>query len=114
MSIPAQELAPTLRDLVDAKIMRPVAARGARYQFRHELLREVAYELQPLSWRRKVHSRLGDLLSREEVSDWRVLASHYELAERYREAAEAYEHTAEGARRRGALTEARIHLTRAA
>ena len=78
MSIPAQELAPTLRDLVDAQIMQPVAGRGARYQFRHELLREVAYELQPPSWRRKVHSRLGDLLSRAEVSDWRVLASHFE------------------------------------
>ena len=114
MSIPAKELAPTLRDLVDAQIMQPVAGRGARYQFRHELLREVAYELQPPSWRRKVHSRLGDLLSREEVSDWRVLASHFELAERFREAAEAYEHTAEGARRRGALAEARTHLTRAA
>ena len=28
---------------------------AARYHFRHELLREVAYELQPPSWRRKVH-----------------------------------------------------------
>jgi class 3 adenylate cyclase len=112
MSISAKELAPTLRDLVDAQIMQPVAG-GSRYQFRHELLREVAYELRPPSWRRKVHSRLGDLLSREEVSDWRVLASHFELAERFREAAEAYEHTAEGARRRGALAEARAHLTRA-
>jgi class 3 adenylate cyclase len=114
MSIPEKELAPTLRDLVDAQIMQPVAGRGSRYQFRHELLREVAYELRPPSWRRKVHSRLGDLLSREEVTDWRVLASHFELAERFREAAEAYEHTAEGARRRGALAEARTHLTRAA
>jgi hypothetical protein len=114
MSIPATELAPTLRDLVDAGIMQPVSGRGARYRFRHELLREVAYELQPPSWRRKVHGRLADLLSREEVSDWRVLASHFELAERFREAAEAYEQTAEGARRRGALAEARSHLTRAA
>jgi class 3 adenylate cyclase len=113
MSIPAQELAPTLRDLVEAQIMRPVAGHAARYRFRHELLREVAYELRPPSWRRKVHSRLADLLSREEVSDWRVLASHFELAERFREGAEAYERTAEGARRRGALSEARAHLTRA-
>jgi tetratricopeptide (TPR) repeat protein len=114
MSVPAKELAPILRDLVDAQIMQPVAGRASRYEFRHELLREVAYELRPPSWRRKVHSRLADLLSREEVSDWRVLASHFELAERFREAAEAYERTAEGARRRGALAEARLHLTRAA
>ncbi len=114
MSIAPKELEPTIRDLVDAQVMQPVPGRRARYRFRHELLREVAYELQPPSWRRKVHSRLGDLLSRDEVSDWRVLASHFELAERFREAAEAYEHTAEGARRRGALAEARTHLTSAA
>jgi tetratricopeptide (TPR) repeat protein len=114
MSMPAKDLAPSLKDLVDAQVMQPVRGRRARYEFRHELLRVVAYELQPPSWRRKVHSRLGDLLSRDEVSDWRVLASHFELAERFRDAAEAYENTAEGARRRGALDEARAHLTRAA
>ena len=114
MSITPMELDRTVSDLVDAQIMLPVPGRRARYRFRHELLREVAYELQPPSWRRKVHSRLGDLLDRGEVSDWRVLASHFELAERFREAAQAYENTAEGARRRGALAEARAHLTRAA
>ena len=114
MSIAPKELGPALRDLVDADVMQPIAGRRGRYEFRHELLREVAYELQPPSWRRKVHSRLGDLLSRDEVGDWRVLASHFDLAERFREAAEAYERTAEGARRRGALAEARTHLTRAA
>ena len=114
MSMRPRDIAPTLRDLVDAQVMQPVRGRRTRYEFRHELLREVAYELQPPSWRRKAHSRLADLLSRDEVSDWRILASHFELAERFREAAEAYENTAEGARRRGALAEARTHLTRAA
>jgi class 3 adenylate cyclase/tetratricopeptide (TPR) repeat protein len=114
MSTAATDLAPALQDLVDAQVMQSVRGRRTRYQFRHELLREVVYELQPPSWRRKVHSRLGDILSRDEVSDWRVLASHFELAERNREAAEAYENTAEGARRRGALAEACTHLTRAA
>ena len=113
MSTSARDCSRALRDLVDAQVLLPVAGRRGRFRFRHELLREVAYELQPPSWRRKVHSRLADLLSHE-VSDWRVLASHFELAERFREAAEAYENTAEGARRRGALTEARAHLTRAA
>jgi len=113
MTIPAEELDSTLRDLVDARILEPVARRPARYQFRHELLREVAYELQPPSWRRKVHSRLCDFLDRDEPGDWRVLASHFERAERYQEAAAAYQHTAESARRRGALQEARSHLARA-
>ena len=111
MPIAAQELDSALTALVDAEVLQPVD--GARYQFRHELLREVAYELQPPSLRRKVHDRLCDLLAREESSDWHVVALHCERAERFSEAAAAYEHTAEWARRRGALDEARGHLTRA-
>ena len=107
MAIPAADFDATLQTLVDARVLEPV---GARYQFRHELLREVAYELQPPSWRRAVHSRFCDLLARDEPGDWYVLASHFERAERLIEAAEAYEHTAEWARRRGALDEARAHL----
>ena len=113
MSMPAEELDSTLRDLVAAQILEPIAGRSARYQFRHELLREVAYELQPPSWRRKAHSRLCDFLTRDEPGDWHVLASHFERAERHEEATAAYQHTAESARRRGALDEARSHLTRA-
>ena len=91
----------------------PSRDRPARYQFRHELLREVSYELQPPSWRRKVHSRLCDCLTREEPGDWLVLASHFERAERYQEAADAYQQLLESARRRGALEEARSYLARA-
>ena len=103
----------TLAALVDARILEAVQGRSERYQFRHELLREVAYELQPPSWRREVHSRLCDLLVEDESRDWQVLASHFERAERPSEAAAAYQETAELARRRGALAEARGHLTRA-
>lgn len=113
MSIPVEELDSPLRALVDAQVLEPIEERPGRYRFRHELLREVAYELQPPSWRRKVHNRLCDLLARDESSDWHVIASHCELADRYSEAAAAYENTAEWARRRGALDEARADLTRA-
>lgn len=113
MTLPAEELDTALRALLDAQILEPVAKRLDRYQFRHELLREVAYELQPPSWRRKVHSRLCDVLTREEPGDWLVVASHFERAERYEEAAHAYRQTSEEARRRGALQEARSQLARA-
>jgi class 3 adenylate cyclase len=113
LSVPVEDLESPLRALVDADVLEPVEAGAGRYQFRHELLREVAYELQPPSWRRQVHHRLCDILSGDEPSDWHVLASHYERAERYSEAAAAYAETAERARRRGALEEARAHLTRA-
>jgi class 3 adenylate cyclase len=113
MSMPVEELDATLRTLVDAGVLEPVEVRSARYRFRHELLREVAYELQPPSWRRKVHNRLCDILAQDDTRDWHVLALHFERAERYSEAAAAYQNTAEWARRRGALDEARSHLTRA-
>ncbi|HEX6712690.1 MAG TPA: adenylate/guanylate cyclase domain-containing protein [Thermoleophilaceae bacterium] len=113
MSIPADELDSPLQALVDAGILESVEGRATHYRFRHDLLREVAYELQPPSWRRKVHHRLCDVLARDEPSDWHLLASHLERAERNREAADAYQQTAELARRRGALSEARGHLTRA-
>ena len=113
MAMPALDVEATVATLVDARVLEPVAGRDDRYRFRHELLREVAYELQPPSWRRRVHDRLCDLLSREDPSDWHVLASHFERAERFEEAADAYRRTAEWARRRGALDEARGHLTRA-
>ncbi len=98
---------------MDAKILEPVANRPERYEFRHELLREIAYEIQPPSWRRQVHGRISDALTRSEPGDWLVVASHFERAERYKEAADAYRHSAEEARRRGALQEARSHLARA-
>jgi class 3 adenylate cyclase/tetratricopeptide (TPR) repeat protein len=113
LTISEGELDSTLGDLLDAQILEPVAARQGRYHFRHELLREVAYELQPPSWRRKVHGRLGDFLTGHEPSDSSVLASHFERAERYEEAADAYQQSAEDARRRGGLEEARSYLARA-
>jgi class 3 adenylate cyclase/predicted ATPase len=113
LTIPGNELDATLQDLLDARILEPVAGRASRYQFRHELLREVAYELQPPSWRRKMHGRLCDFLTQHQPSDASVLASHFERAERYEEAAEAYQQSAEEARRRGGLAEARAHLARA-
>jgi class 3 adenylate cyclase/tetratricopeptide (TPR) repeat protein len=113
IALPDEDLDTTLRSLLDARILVTAGDREDRYHFRHELLREVAYELQPPSWRRKVHSRLCDHLTREAPGDWRALAAHFERAERYEEAAHAYRQTAEAARRRGALEEARTHLARA-
>jgi class 3 adenylate cyclase len=113
MAMPAGELDAALGALADARVLEPIEGHPVRYRFRHELLREVAYELQPPSRRREVHNRLCDLLTRDEPGDWHVLALHFERAERPREAAVAHQNAAEMARRRGALGEARSHLTRA-
>ncbi len=88
-----------------------------RFRFRHELLREVAYELLPESGLQRVHGRVADLLaapSRDpDLVDWPVVAAHYARAGRHTEAADAYALAAERARARGAVTEARAQLGRA-
>ena len=84
------------------------------WRFRHQLLREVAYELPPPSVRRILHSRVADaLVGDSDHPDWHLVALHYEHAERFDEAANAHRQAATDARRRGALDEARACLTRA-
>jgi class 3 adenylate cyclase len=85
------------------------------WRFRHELLREVAAELAPPSVRRGLHSKVADALieGAADDPDWRLVAGHYEHAERYADAASAYRKASEDARRRGGLAEARTFLDRA-
>jgi class 3 adenylate cyclase/tetratricopeptide (TPR) repeat protein len=99
-------------DLETALVFEPTAI--DRWRFRHQLLREVAYELPPPSVRRILHSRVADaLVGDSDHPDWHLVALHYEHAERFDEAANAHRQAAHDARRRGALDEARACLTRA-
>ena len=55
---------------------------------------------------------MADALSRASGEpDWRLVAGHYERAERFDEAAAAYQQASAAARRRGALAEARTYLS---
>jgi tetratricopeptide (TPR) repeat protein len=86
------------------------------WRFRHELLREVAAELAPPSVRRGLHAKVADALVGDAASahpDWQLVAGHYEQAERFDQAASAYERASTDALLRGALAEARTFLTRA-
>lgn len=104
------ELQDSIRELQIARVFEPTGADS--WRFRHELLREVAYELPPPSVGRIMHSRVADVLVRDsENPDWHLVAVHYERAERFDEAADAYRQAAHDARRRGGLDEARAHLT---
>lgn len=106
-----------LRALLDGMILEHVVDPVPRYRFRHELLREVAYDLQPPSRRREVHGRVADALTADVIEDadvdWAVVGTHYETAGRPLDAATAFDRASRGARRRGALAEARLWLTRA-
>ncbi len=114
--LPAPELEQALTDLLDGSVLVPAPVRG-RYCFRHELLREVAYGLQPPSHRRRLHARVADALAgrarEDDGVDWHLVACHYDLADRPNDAAGAYQQAADGAQRLGALGEARSLLERA-
>ncbi len=99
-------------ELEDAQVLEPL---GAGWRFRHELLREVAAELAPPSVRRELHGKVADALLGGAAGDpdWRLVASHYEKADRFTDAASAYRKASAAARLRGALLEARNYLTHA-
>jgi tetratricopeptide (TPR) repeat protein len=86
-------------------------------RFRHELIREVAYETQRRSARRERHSRIADDLLRTAVGaaqgDAGEAAFHLEKAHRYAEAIEAHLRAAQCDQDVGAHTEATRRVTRA-
>ncbi|KUI30190.1 cyclase [Mycobacterium sp. IS-1742] len=109
VDIPCDEFDRVMGELEDARVLE---SWGGGWRFRHELLREVAAELAPPSVRRGLHGRVADILIRSREPEWRLVAEHYEHAGRFADAAAAYQHASTDARRRGALAEARAHLTR--
>ena len=108
------EIDDVLDELEDALVLEPWGTDG--WRFRHELLREVAAEVAPPSVARGLHAKVADALVGGvggEDPDWRLVAGHYEQAQRFDAAASAYQRASTAARRRGALAEARTCLTQA-
>ena len=103
------EVDDVIHELEDALVLEPSSA--GNWRFRHELLREIAAELAPPSVRRGLHAKVADVLIGAGEPDWRLVAAHYEHAERFDDAASAYQRASNDARRRGALPEARACLT---
>lgn len=104
--LPDTDVDDVLGALEDARVVERISTDG--FRFRHELLREVAYELSPPSVRRTLHGRIADALdagSADGKPDWRLVARHYDEAQRYDDATTAYQQAASDARRRGALGE---------
>lgn len=101
-------------ELADARVLEP--AGPSAWRFRHELLRELAMELAPPTVRRTLHAKIAAALvggGGGGELDWRLVATHFEEAENHGEAVSAYQRASVGARRRGALAEARRYLSRA-
>ena len=115
LEVEPEELGRGLAALAAGGLVIPARHPGEAYRFRHELLRGVAYDLQTPSVRRRMHERIATVLvgaGSDELVDWNLIAAHYEFARRPAEAAGAYAHAADRARRRGALAEARERLGR--
>ena len=84
------EVDDVIDELEDALVLEPCGTDG--WRFRHELLREVAAELAPPSVRTAMHARVADaLVGVGGDPDWPLVAAHYERAERFDEAASAYQ-----------------------
>ncbi|MFY9921909.1 MAG: adenylate/guanylate cyclase domain-containing protein [Mycobacterium sp.] len=106
------EVDDVLDELEGALVIEPTGADS--WRFRGNLLHEVACELAPDSVRKALHGNAADALVRGAVGgdpDWRLVAGHYEQADRFDDAVSAYRQASAAARRRGALAEARTHLT---
>ena len=101
-------------ELVRARVLERRGTHG--WRFRHELLREVAAELAPPTLRLDLHARAARALIDAATAaepDWRVVASHFDQAQEYDQAVEAYQKASIDARRRGAAQEALACLTNA-
>ena len=102
-----------LRTLLDAGLMELT---GAKLRFRHELIREVAYETQRRTVLRERHSTLADLLASGEGAGHRATqvaaAHHLERAGRLAHAVAAHIQIAQADQALGAHEEAAGRLTR--
>lgn len=111
---PAEQVGDVVTTLVEARVLEMVGAES--WRFRHELFREVAAEIAPPSVQCELHARAANALvanASEVEPDWRVAAAHYERAQRFDDAVEAYRKASAAARRRGAAPEAIGYLTNA-
>lgn len=114
--LPADELDGAITGLMDAHVLEPHHGDGRTVRFRHELVRLVAYELEPPSGRQQLHAAAARALAAGDVADgadWAVIADHHRRSGAPRAAAAALEQAADDARQRGSMEEARGHFDRA-
>jgi class 3 adenylate cyclase len=102
--------------LVEQRVLEPDHGDGRSVRFRHELVRQVAYELEPPSGRQRFHNLVAASLASGEpaaAADWTLIADHHRRGGQPWAAAGAFEQAAADARRRGSLAEARADFDRA-
>ncbi|MHB8467841.1 MAG: AAA family ATPase, partial [Acidimicrobiales bacterium] len=110
MGLPDADLDAKLHLLSDARLVEVCGGDHRAYRFRHELMRDLAYETQLHPERRRLHSAIADILDAIEVNglpgDSGAIAYHLERAGRIAGAVDAYVTAARRSLALGALTEA--------
>ncbi len=114
--VAAEDLDRAVTSLMDGHVLEVDHGDGRAVRFRHELVRLVAYELEPPSGRQQFHAVAARALADGDVADgadWSVIAGHHRRSGELESAASALQRAADDARRRGSLEEARMHFDRA-
>jgi class 3 adenylate cyclase/tetratricopeptide (TPR) repeat protein len=110
VDLPDGELRAGLDGLVTAGLLDLEEGDEGIYRFRHQLLRELAYDTQLTPARRQRHARIADALRQQlgmdRSADAGQLAQHLEHAGRAAEAITAYVEAAQAAQSQGAFAEA--------
>jgi class 3 adenylate cyclase len=110
VDLPDEELRAGLDGLLAAGLLDWDAAEAPTYRFRHQLLRELAYDTQLTPARRQRHARIAEVLRQrlgaDQSADGGRLAQHLEHAGRAGEAIAAYVEAAQIAQSQGAFAEA--------
>lgn len=114
--VTTDDLDRAVTELMDRHVLEPDHGDGRAVRFRHELVRLVAYELEPPSGRQRFHAIAADALASGDLADgadWARISEHHRLGGDPTAAAGALHRAADDARLRGALDEARRHFDRA-
>jgi class 3 adenylate cyclase len=111
-----RDISAALFRLEDAALIERVAeVRLGRFRFRHDLMRDTAYETQVLPVRQETHRNVAKLLAGSATTpgDQAVVAQHWDLAGDVAQAVPAYMAAAQAAQSTASHTEARHLLDRA-
>lgn len=111
---PPELLDQAVATLIEHRVFDPHHGDGRVVRFRHELVRQVAYELEPPSGRRRLHALAARELAKQGGAvDWSRIAGHRHESGDPWGAVHDLRLAADDARRRGAIEEARSLFDRA-
>jgi predicted ATPase len=117
-TLAVQSIQEGLRYLVNAELAFPKAnssySSEQEYIFKHDMVRNIAYNMIPSALRSQYHLAVGKWLVAHEDLDYKIMAAdHFEMSGAYIEAVEACQQAASLFQMRGGIGEAQMLLERA-